>query len=120
MPVLGVHVAQVLFPEDISLQVERENPIGSEEGIDPFAVSDGGSGGIAAGIMATLVRDAVPHGFLPGDLPVGAVDCEYDELHLPHLEDIVMRAGPHPGWRRDRRAMGDGSGEVDPVSPDHG
>ena len=117
---LGVHVAQVLFPEHISLQVEGEQPVGSEEGIDALAVGDGGRGGITARVVAALVRKAVADSLLPDGPARVAVKGGHHESCLTHLEDIVVGPGAQARGRVDRFAMRDGGGEIDAVLPHDG
>src|SRR5262245_24269461 len=69
VPVLAVHLAEVLFPKELAGGVQAIEAVRTEEGEDERAVGDGRRGGETGGEVAGLVRRGLVHRLLPEDLP---------------------------------------------------
>src|SRR5262245_11334199 len=80
VPMLGVHLAQVFFPDQLSIQVEAIQAVRSEGSEDTLAVGDGGGRGEAAADMAGFERSGFEHRLLPENLAGGAADRQDHEI----------------------------------------
>ena len=81
-----VERADVLFPEQVAVQVERVEALGAEEGDHTLAVGGGRGGGIAVVWMTSDSRLHLGSDFLPEDLSAAALQADRDPAHRETAE----------------------------------
>ena len=95
-----VERADVLFPEQVAVQVERVEALGAEESDHTLAVGGGRGGGIAVVWMTSDSRLHLGSDFLPEDLSAPFVETEDLELVLREIRAAIDLAGERDTGKR--------------------
>ena len=112
-----VERADVLFPEQVAVQVERVEALGAEEGDHTLAVGGGRGGGIAVVWMTSDSRLHLGSDFLPEDFSAPLVEAEELELVLGEIGAEIGLAGERI-LENGVRILRDRAGDVDAIAPD--
>src|SRR5262249_29794479 len=118
--VLGVHLAEILFPQQLAVGVQAVETAGAEECEHPRAIGDRRGRRHTAGNMTRFVWQFLVYGALPEDFSVAAADGQHHKLVPLGQGQIVMGAwairvaGLHGLPVRDRRR------EEEVLTPDDG
>ena len=112
-----VERADVLFPEQVAVQVERVEALGTEESDHTLAVGGGRGGGITVVWMTTDSRLHLGSDFLPEDLSAPFVETEDLELVLREIRAAIDLAGERI-LENGLRIVRDRAGDVDATAPD--
>ena len=88
--VLDLHIAEILFPGELSIDGETVDPPGAEGGDDMLPVGYRGVGCPASGHVGALVRPLLVDNFFPKDGAVGAVDRQDHRALVKLRSHVVM------------------------------
>ena len=113
-----LHLAEFLFPLELSLQVEAVEPVRAEEGEQKLTIGDRRVGCQARGVMPSLVGQRALHGALPEGFPVTAAQGQGHELVVARDRHAVVSAGGRAVSRRQGVAVGHGRGQENQIAPD--
>src|SRR4249920_1510593 len=104
MTVLGMHRAELSFPDEVALHVETVDPLAAKMGEDELSVGDGRRRGQTPGHVPCFERHLFANDSLPKNGAVTTIDGDYDELILAVDRSIVVLAGPAAHAGRQFRA----------------
>ena len=120
MAVFDLHIAKILFPGELAIDVETVDPSRAEGGYDILSVGNRGVGSPASRYMGTLMRSLLVDGLLPENRSINSVDRQ-DYRALVELggQVVVVAVRVFVFFLR-RFPEGRCRGQEDAIPPDDG
>src|SRR5438034_11754632 len=92
VPMLGMHFAEVLFPEQLAVRVQTVETARTEKREHMLAIRDGRCRRQAGSLMTRFVRQFLVHRLLPENLAALAANRQHRELVVVGHSQVVMGA----------------------------